>query len=142
MRTIISLLGCFFIAAFTLTQAQTQQQLEQTLEEFRKVLIEPTEEELLELTAKDLDYWHSSGNYEDQETFIATLLSGKSDFVTLSFSDQKIKLHDQTAIVHHILEAKTNDSGKPGKVKIGNLLVWQWQKDRWKLIARQAYKLK
>ena len=142
MRTIISLLGCFFIAAFTLTQAQTQQQLEQTVEEFRKVLIEPTEEELLELTAKDLDYWHSSGNYEDQETFIATLLSGKSDFVTLSFSDQKIKLHDQTAIVHHILEAKTNDSGKPGKVKIGNLLVWQWQNNRWKLIARQAYKLK
>ena len=63
MKTIISLLVCFFIAAFTLTQAQTQQQLEQTVEEFRKVLIEPTEEELLELTAKDLDYWHSSGNY-------------------------------------------------------------------------------
>ena len=142
MKTIISLVGCFFIAAFTFTQAQTEQQLKQTVEEFRKVLIEPTEEELLELTAKDLDYWHSSGNYEDQETFIATLLSGKSDFVTLSFSDQKIKLHDQTAIVHHVLEAKTNDSGKPGEVKIGNLLVWQWQKNRWKLIARQAYKLK
>jgi len=125
MKTIISLVGCFFIAAFTFTQAQTEQQLKQTVEEFRKVLMEPTEEELLELTAKDLDYWHSSGNYEDQETFIATLLSGKSDFVTLGFSDQKIKLHDQTAIVHHILEAKTNDSGKPGEVKIGNLLVWQ-----------------
>jgi len=33
---------------------------------------------------------------------------------------------------------KTNDSGKPGKVQIKVLGVWQKRGNDWKLLARQA----
>jgi hypothetical protein len=42
------------------------------------------------------------------------------------------------AIVRHTLTADTNDSGKPGKVSIKILGVWQKQGGDWKLLARQA----
>ena len=91
------------------------------------------------MTAKDLSYGHSSGKVDTQESFIADLLSGASDFVTLNLTEQTIRMVDaNTAIVRHTLTADTNDSGKPGKVALKVLGVWQKQGGAWKLIARQA----
>ena len=46
-----------------------------------------------------------------------------------------------SAIVRHTLTADTNDSGKPGKVQIKILGVWQQQGGSWKLLARQAVRV-
>jgi ketosteroid isomerase-like protein len=70
---------------------------------------------------------------------MADLLDGKSDFVTIAISDQTVTVVDgNVAIVRHTLAADTNDSGKPGKVTIKVLGVWQKQGDQWKLLVRQA----
>ena len=66
------------------------------------------------------------------------LLSGASDFVTIAITDQTVKIVGNSAIVRHTLTADTNDSGKPGKVTIKILGVWQKQAGEWKLLARQA----
>lgn len=111
------------------------------VEAFRKALIDPTANGLKELTSKDLSYGHSSGVIQNQEVFIEKLLNGESDFVTIEFQNQSIQISDDVAIVRHNLAAHTKDSGVEKDIKIGIMLVWQKQKGKWLLIARQAYKL-
>ena len=112
-----------------------------SVEAFRKALIDPTESNLKALTSKDLSYGHSSGVLQDQKVFIEKLLNGESDFVTIEFQNQSIQVTGDVAIVRHNLVAHTKDSGVEKDIKIGNVLVWQKQKDKWLLIARQAFKL-
>ena len=111
------------------------------VEAFRKALIDPTESNLKALTSKDLSYGHSSGVLEDQKVFIKKLLSGESDFVTIEFQNQTIQITGDVAIVRHNLAAHTKDSGVEKDIKIGNVLVWQKQKGKWVIVARQAFKL-
>ena len=103
---------------------------------------DPTAPALGALVADDLSYGHSGGKVDTKASFIADLLDGKSDFVTIAITDQTIKVVDgNTAIVRHTLTADTNDSGKPGKVALKILGVWQKQGGSWKLLARQAVRI-
>jgi len=107
-------------------------------EKLRLAMIDPTREALSALVADELSYGHSGGKVDTKTSFIADLLSGASDFVTIAITDQTVKIVGNDAIVRHTLTADTNDSGKPGKVTIKILGVWQKQAGEWKLLARQA----
>ncbi|KQB38961.1 hypothetical protein RCH33_1994 [Flavobacterium daejeonense] len=111
------------------------------VEALRKALIDPTVEGLKSLTSKDLSYGHSSGVLQDQKVFIEKLMNGESDFVTIEFQNQSIQIIGDVAVVRHNLAAHTKDSGVDKDIKIGIMLVWQKQKNKWLLIARQAFKL-
>ncbi|WP_134087802.1 nuclear transport factor 2 family protein [Olivibacter sp. XZL3] len=131
------------IVSGTLTYGQTaeEKQLLKTVEDLRLAMINGDRNALDAIAADNLNYWHSSGNHEDKATFIESLTSGKSDFVTINLSEQTVTISGEVATVHHILSGETNDGGKPGSVRIGVLLVFQKQGERWKLFARQAFKL-
>ena len=107
-------------------------------ERLRIAMIDPTPAALGALVSDDLSYGHSGGKVDTKASFISDLMDRKSDFVTIAITDQTIKLVDNVAIVRHTLTADTNDSGKPGKVSIKILGVWQKQGGDWKLLARQA----
>ena len=107
-------------------------------EKLRVAMIDPTPAALGALVADDLSYGHSGGKVDTKASFVSDLMDGKSDFVTIAISEQTIKVIDNVAIVRHTLTADTNDSGKPGKVSIKILGVWQKQGADWKLLARQA----
>ena len=107
-------------------------------EKLRLAMIDPTQDNLSALVADELSYGHSGGKVDTKASFIADLLSGASDFVTITITDQTVKVVGNDAIVRHTLTADTNDSGKPGKVTIKILGVWQKQAGQWKLLARQA----
>ncbi|ATA53832.1 DUF4440 domain-containing protein [Variovorax boronicumulans] len=111
-------------------------------ERLRVAMVDPTPAALRALVSDDLSYGHSGGKVDTQASFISDLLDRKSDFVTIAITDQTIKVVDgNTAIVRHTLTADTNDSGKPGKVALKILGVWQKQGGEWKLLARQAVRL-
>jgi ketosteroid isomerase-like protein len=96
----------------------------------------------LENLADDqLSYGHSSGHIDDKKAFVDKIVSGKSDFVSIDLAEQTITISGKVAIVRHILNAKTNDGGKPGEVHLKVMLVWQKQGGQWKLLARQAVKI-
>ena len=109
-------------------------------EKLRLAMIDPMRENLGAMVADDLSYGHSGGKVDTKASFITDLLSGASDFVTITISEQTIRIVDggNVAIVRHTLAADSNDGGKPGKVLIKILGVWQKQGGQWKLIARQA----
>ena len=94
------------------------------------------------LVLEDLSYGHSSGRIDTKSSFIGDLMKGASDFVTLDITDQSVKVTGDTAVIRHTLSATTNDSGKPGKVNLKVLQVWQKQvSGEWKLLARQAVRV-
>ena len=107
-------------------------------EKLRVAMIDPTPAALNALVADVLSYGHSGGKVDTKASFISDLMDKKSDFVTIAITDQTINVVDNVAIVRHTLTADTNDSGKPGKVSIKILGIWQKQGSDWKLLARQA----
>jgi len=62
-------------------------------------------------------------------------------YVSIDTADQTIKMSGKVAVVRHIFSAETSANGTPGKLRIGNTLIFQKQHGKWKLLARQAYKL-
>ncbi len=111
------------------------------VESLRQALIDADADKLKELTSKDLSYGHSSGVVQNQSVFIEKIVSGESDFVSIEFQNQTIEIIGDVAVVRHDLAAHTKDGGIDKDIKIGNMLVWQKQKNKWMLIARQAFKL-
>lgn len=134
---IAALTGCA-ASAPTASSASSEPLVAAAAEKLRVAMIDPTPAALTALVADDLSYGHSGGRVDTKDSFIGDLVAGKSDFVTIAISDQTIKVVGSTAIVRHTLTADTNDSGKPGKVQIKILGVWQQQGGQWKLLARQA----
>ena len=118
--------------------ASAEQAVAAAAERLRLAMIDPTPAALAPLVADELSYGHSGGRVDTKDSFIGDLVAGKSDFVTIAITDQTIKVVSNSAIVRHTLTADTNDSGKPGKVQIKILGVWQQQGGQWKLLARQA----
>lgn len=121
--------------------ASAEQAVAAAAERLRVAMIDPTPAALAQLVADDLSYGHSGGRVDTKDSFIGDLVNGKSDFVTIAITDQTIKVVGHTALVRHTLTADTNDSGKPGKVQIKILGVWQQQGGSWKLLARQAVRV-
>lgn len=141
MKKSILTLVLFLSIVGVKAQKNTETQVLAALEQLKAAMINADKDALLRITAKDLSYGHSSGKIEDQSTFVETIASGKSDFVSMELKNQTIKVSGKTALVRHELNAVTNDGGKPGEVHIGVLLVWKKQNRDWKLLGRQAFKL-
>jgi hypothetical protein len=105
--------------------------------------IEEADRELLDrITAGELIYGHSSGKVQNKKEFIDEIV-GKIplDYRNIQLIDQTVKVIHETAIVRHIFTAETLTPEEiSGNLRIGNVLVWQLQEGKWKLLARQAYK--
>lgn len=132
----------FCLTAITASaQSKDEKQVAEAVESLRTAMLKADTIQLKNIALPELSYGHSSGKLQNKAEFIGSFATGASVFVTLEFTDQTIKVVGNTAIVRHILSAKTNDSGKPGAVHLGILLIWQKQHGDWKLLARQAVKV-
>ncbi|HMJ70868.1 MAG TPA: nuclear transport factor 2 family protein [Cyclobacteriaceae bacterium] len=112
-----------------------------SVETLNQAIIDGKKAALENITADELTYGHSNGLVEDKATFVQTLVSGASDFVTIVTSEQVIRVIGNTATVRHKLVAETNNNNVPGKANIAVLLVFLKVKGEWKLLARQAVKV-
>jgi hypothetical protein len=137
-KLISSLLFLFWIPFAVRAQSKEEKGVGQVVEALRRAMIDPDKGKLEAMTADELSYGHSSGVVQSKAQFIESLMSGASDFVTIDLTDQTIVFKGKTAVVRHLLTAKTNDNGKPGAVRLLVLLVWVRDHHHWKLLARQA----
>jgi ketosteroid isomerase-like protein len=96
---------------------------------------------LSDLIAPEVSYGHSNGNVQDRAALLAYVEANEMDLVKIETLNQSISLAGFTAIVRRTFAASFVKAGTPGDLKIGNLQIWQKQQGKWKLLARQAYKL-
>ena len=123
-------------------QQKKEKEVEAAVEAFRKAYVDADRGQLEALTAEELVFGHSSGKVQNKAEFIDEITSLKPlDYVTADFSNQTIKIAGNTAVVRHIFFAETTSNGKAGSLRIGVMLIWQNQKGKWKLLARQAYRI-
>jgi len=140
----ISTIAFLYLIFITTTSAQTtdEKAVSTAIETLRKAMIDADKTMLENLSAEQLSYGHSSGLIEDKVAFVDAIVSGKSNFNTIELSDQTIKLAGDVAIVRHKFKAElVGTGGAINNVNISVLQVWQKQKGKWRLIARQAVKL-
>lgn len=130
------------VGKLAFAQNKSKKDVESAVQSLTQAMLKPNENILNKLAANELTYGHSSGKVEDKAAFIATLTSGASIFEKIDITGQSIQVVENTAIVRHVLEAKTNDPGKgPAEIKLGIVLTWVNVDGHWQLLARQAFKL-
>jgi len=142
MKKIHVLMIVFLALSFTVySQTKEEFAVLSAIETFRKGIIDADKELLGSIAAEELVYGHSNGKVQNKVEFIEEIVNSQPDYISIDMADQTIRISGNTAIVRHIYSAETTNNGTSGHVKIGNMLVWQKQHGKWKLLARQAYKL-
>ena len=127
--------------ADTNTNLAVEAAVASAVEALRKLMVQPIKEELEALVADEMHYGHSDADLENKATFINTLMTGKSDFLSIDLSEQTINVYNDTAIVRHVLKANTYDDKISRTIKLLILSVWNLQDSKWKIVARQAVKM-
>jgi ketosteroid isomerase-like protein len=118
------------------------QSVEAAVEDFKTGMINADKDLLDGITAEQLIYGHSRGKVQNKSEFIDEVVSLlPNDYQKIDLSDQTILVSGETAVVRHIYSAEYLSNGVSGNLKIGNVMIWQKQMGRWKLLARQAYTL-
>lgn len=129
-------------AVILLAQKKDERAVADAVKQLNQAMIDANQITLDQLTSKKLSYGHSSGLIEDKDAYITAIIDGTSGFTSIDLTDQTIALSDDVAIVRHKFTAGTDNRGQqPGTVKLSVLQIWQKEKGKWILLARQATKI-
>jgi ketosteroid isomerase-like protein len=122
--------------------AEQEKAVAAAVEDFKRGIIDADRALLESISAEKLVFGHSGGKVQNKAEFIEEIVSlVPNDYLTIDMADQTITISGNTAVVRHIYSAEFTSDGVPGSLRIGNVLVWQEQDGKWKLLARQAYRL-
>jgi hypothetical protein len=140
----IKILMVLFLAVTIsgICQLKPEKEVADAVDQVIKGIVDADESLLKSITADELVYGHSSGNVQNKTQFIEEIISGKPlDYISARLDNQTIQLSVDVAVVRHIYSAETSNNGVPGQLKLGVMMVLQKQHGKWKLLARQAYKV-
>lgn len=123
-------------------QTKDEQAVAAAVKQLNQAMIDGNQITLDQLTAQKLSYGHSNGLIEDKDHYITSIINGTFGFTSIDLTEQSIAISDNVALVRHLFAAGTDNKGQqPGTVKLSVLQVWQKQKGKWLLLARQATKV-
>lgn len=142
MKRIILFLALVLSTGFSL-QAQTkkEKQIAAKVNELNQAIISTDSGLLSALVTDDLSYGHSSGAIQDKAEFIKKVIEGPNFFKSFELKDQKVEVSGKNAIVRHIVVAQVVNNNVPGELRFGNIQIWKKVDGKWKLFARQGYKI-
>ncbi len=125
----------------TIDPAVEEAKVAEAVEAFNQAMINPDTETFSNLVSDGLTYGHSGGVIQNKAEFLDDIVNGTFKFLTPANEDQTIRIVGNNAIVRHIFTSEITNKGVPGELRIGNLQVWVKEEGKWKLLARQAYKI-
>jgi len=118
------------------------ERVEKAVYELNQAMVNRDETALKNLTTEALTYGHSSGNIENKQAFVDAVVHGDFNFISTDTENQTVYFSgDDTAVVRHIFLIEAINKGNPVSIRLGNMMVFKKQKNQWRLLARQAYKL-
>lgn len=140
-RYVLSILFAFCTLTLVAQTNNDQQMIDTAVKKLYRAMVDKDGKTLENLTAKHLTYGHSNGKIEDKTQYVDAILNGPFEFSSIVPEEQNIHISEKTAIVRHFFVAEGTNAGEPAEVRIGVLMTYQKQGGKWKLLARQAYKL-
>lgn len=147
-RRAIGLVAVGAMASATLINAATvvaspadEAAVTAAVEELREAIFKADKAKLEALTSTALSYGHSAGVLEDKAQFVQGVVGRKNIVKSLKWTNVKVTVTGNTAVVRHGWESVNELDGKTTETKIGVLQVWQKFDGKWQLYARQAFRL-
>lgn len=139
----IAFLSIFLASIIGTVNAQSKEEIKvaEAVNAFNEAMVHPDAQVFSNLVSNGLSYGHSSGLVQNKAEFIDDIVNGTFKFLNPSVEKQTIEIVGNNAIVRHIFVSKITNKGTPGDLRIGNLLVWVKEKGKWKLLARQAFRV-
>lgn len=124
-------------------QAQTKEErvVAQLVKDLNKAIVQRDSAALADISRDELTFGHSGGVIQDKAAFIRAVLDGPTFFKSIDPENQTIQIKGKHAFVRHIVVASATRDGKPLPLRFGNVMVWYKKQGKWKLLARQGYKL-
>ena len=111
------------------------------VEELRTAMLEAGRGRLEALVADELSYGHSSGTIQTKAQFVDVIINKETVYKSITLTEPVVSVVGADAIARHTLVVESESAGKAATTKIGVLQVWVKRDGRWKLLARQAFKL-
>jgi Domain of unknown function (DUF4440) len=137
----LALLGSALLHRPSLAQSGDEAGVNQAAEELSQAMLKADKAKLEELLSDQLSYGHSGGVIETKAQFIDVVAGKKTIYKAITVSEPSTSVVGDNAIVRHKLVVEFETDGKPGTSRIGALQVWRKEGGRWKLLARQAFRL-
>ncbi|MGH1588941.1 nuclear transport factor 2 family protein [Methylobacterium phyllosphaerae] len=115
--------------------------VEAAVDALTKALLSGDGAALDSLTHDGLSYGHSSGVVQNKAAFIEPLATKRATFPSITLSDRSVSVVGDDAIARHVFTGEAVTNGKSAPVHIGVMQVWHRDGGRWRLLARQAFKI-
>ncbi|WP_052427031.1 nuclear transport factor 2 family protein, partial [Paraburkholderia terrae] len=93
-----------------------------------------------ELTNDSLTYGQSDGSIQNQAAFVDGITSGRTRYRRIDLTHTVTTVTGGNAIVRGHFSATTESAGRFVEVDLNEMLVWQKQNGRWRLLSRQGCK--
>ena len=139
---LITVVSCKETGSQDTTLAITKTDGLQIVNAFNDAMVNPTEQLLENLCANELSYGHSNGLIQDKTTFIDDLVNGPYNFKSVTSPELSIEISEETIVARFIFLAHAIKDENPIDIRLGCIQIFQRNAaGKWKLLARQAYKL-
>lgn len=142
MKNSILTLVLVCLSLFVFAQKPTVESLKDAELGRFKVMIAKDRAGLEAVLHKDLVYHHSGGNTDNKESYIASIFSGKSSYVSIQAAEMQTRVYGKTGINTGVINlVNLNADGKETPVKIRFTDVFVFESGRWQMVSWQSTKL-
>ncbi len=129
------------VAAPSARAAGPEAEVEAAVDALTRAMLAADGPALDALALDGLSYGHSGGAVQDKAAFIDALVSRRSSFPSITLTNRSASVVGDDAIARHVFDGELVSNGKTAPIHIGVLQVWHRDGGRWRLLARQGFKL-
>jgi ketosteroid isomerase-like protein len=132
----------FCLLAPMISFAQNEESLKEAELNRFKVMVAKDIPGLQAVLHKDLVYFHSSGMQDSKDTYIASIASGKSNYVTITPEEMQQRVYGKTGIntgIVSILQQAAD--GVQTTIRLRFTDVFVYADKRWQMVSWQSTKL-
>ena len=107
-----------------------------------KVMVAKDRAGLEAVMHQDLGYFHSSGAADSKDSYIASIFSGKSSYLSIEAMEMLTRVYGKTGINTGIIKiVNLNAEGKETPLKLRFTDVFVFESGRWQMVSWQSTKL-
>ena len=132
----------FCLLAPMISFAQNEESLKEAELNRFKVMVAKDITGLQAVLHKDLVYFHSSGAQDSKDTYIASIASGKSSYVTITPEELQHRVYGKTGIntgIVSILQQAADGAQTTLRLRFTDVFVYADK--RWQMVSWQSTKL-